>query len=136
VVLLIGDLDLLHDLGGLLAAHTQGLDLTIVVLDNDGGGIFSFLPIAAQGEAVDFERLFRTPHGLQLGRAAELFGLAHVRVEKADALSQALQAAFAEGAGGTRLIEVPVDRDANVAHFRELAAHAAGLAAQAGAGAS
>ncbi|MBW2421593.1 MAG: 2-succinyl-5-enolpyruvyl-6-hydroxy-3-cyclohexene-1-carboxylic-acid synthase, partial [Deltaproteobacteria bacterium] len=65
-VLLTGDLALLHDLGGLLAARRHGLRGTIVVLNNDGGGIFSFLPIAQHGESVHFEELFTTPHGVDL----------------------------------------------------------------------
>ena len=73
VVLLIGDVALLHDLGGLLAARRLGLPLVIVLLDNDGGGIFHFLPVATQGEA--FEEHVATPHGTDFAHAAALFGL-------------------------------------------------------------
>ncbi|MBV9311379.1 MAG: 2-succinyl-5-enolpyruvyl-6-hydroxy-3-cyclohexene-1-carboxylic-acid synthase, partial [Solirubrobacterales bacterium] len=71
-VLLTGDLALLHDIGGLMASSRLGIALTIVVLNNDGGGIFHFLPIAGQEDA--FEEHVATPHGLDLGQAAALFG--------------------------------------------------------------
>jgi len=80
VVLLTGDLAFLHDAGGLLAAHRHALRATIVVLDNDGGGIFSFLPIAEYGEAVGFEEYFRAPHGLDLGAVAGAYGARFSRV--------------------------------------------------------
>ena len=118
VVLLTGDLALLHDLGGLLAARRHELSLTIVLLDNDGGGIFSFLPIAEYGDAVDFEELFRTPHGLDFSHVAALFGLGHTRVRAWPEFRSAVRRSLADP--GTQLIELPVDRDANVRHFRDL----------------
>lgn len=122
VVLLTGDLALLHDLGGLLAARRHGLDLVIVVLNNDGGGIFHHLPIAEQGDAVGFEPLFATPHGLDLGRVAALFDLAYTRVVHWEHYRAALKEAFASP--GVHLIEVPVERVANAEHFRALVAAA------------
>ena len=73
VVLLIGDVALAHDIGGLLAASRLGLKLVIVLLDNDGGGIFDFLPAAREGE--DFVQHIATPHGLDFEHAAALYGL-------------------------------------------------------------
>ena len=73
VVLLIGDVALAHDIGGLLAASRLGLALTIVLLNNDGGGIFHFLPVAGETDA--FEEHVATPHGLDFARAAALYGL-------------------------------------------------------------
>jgi 2-succinyl-5-enolpyruvyl-6-hydroxy-3-cyclohexene-1-carboxylate synthase len=119
-VLLTGDLALLHDLGGLLAARRHGLRATIVVLNNDGGGIFSFLPIARHGESVRFEELFATPHGLDLRHAAELAGAAWGRVDSWEDYASALEKSWSHD--GLSLIEVPVERDANVAHFRSLVA--------------
>ena len=72
VVLLIGDVALAHDIGGLLAASRLGLKLTIVLLDNDGGGIFDFLPAAGEGDA--FVEHIATPHGLDFAHAAALYG--------------------------------------------------------------
>jgi 2-succinyl-5-enolpyruvyl-6-hydroxy-3-cyclohexene-1-carboxylate synthase len=118
-VLLTGDLALLHDLGGLHASRF-GLDLTIVVLDNDGGGIFSFLPIAADGDSVDFEALFRTPHGLDFENAARLFGARYWRAESVAQLRAALAESFE--AAGLSMVHVPTDRDASVAQFQALAA--------------
>jgi 2-succinyl-5-enolpyruvyl-6-hydroxy-3-cyclohexene-1-carboxylate synthase len=128
-VLLTGDLALLHDLGGLLVARTAAIPLVVVVLDNDGGGIFSFLPIAAHGEAVEFERLFRTPHGLDLGRVAGLFDLGYTRADSPGALADALDRLLAGPLSRAHILHVPVDRDANVARFRSLARGAAVAAA-------
>ncbi len=125
-VLLTGDLAFLHDLGGLLAARRHGLQLVIVVLDNDGGGIFSFLPIAAHGDSVGFEPLFRTPHGLDLAHAARLFQLAYHRVGSFEHYRAALKEAAQYP--GTTLVHVRVDRDASVEAFRAMAAAVAAVA--------
>ena len=63
-ILLTGDLAFLHDAGGLFAARDRAASCTIVVLHDDGGGIFSFLPIAEHGEEVRFRELFTLAHGL------------------------------------------------------------------------
>jgi len=131
VVLLTGDLALLHDLGGLLAARSHRIPLVIVAMNNDGGGIFSFLPIAERGGAVDFERLFRTPHGLDLEHAARLFELGFDRVSSLAQLDETLAKRLDGSPDRAWLIEVPVDRDANVERFRRLA-RAAGEAASRG----
>ncbi len=119
-VLLTGDLAFLHDVGGLLAAHRHRLDLTVVVVNDDGGGIFSLLPIAAFGEAAGFETFFRTPHGLDLAAVARGFG-AHATHA---ATLGALHAALAASLGSPRLhvIEVPLDRALDVAARRRLEA--------------
>jgi 2-succinyl-5-enolpyruvyl-6-hydroxy-3-cyclohexene-1-carboxylate synthase len=126
VVALAGDLTVLHDLGGLLGAGGRGLDATLVVLDNDGGGIFSFLPQAAS--AGHFERLFGTPHGADLVEVAAALGVPARRVTEADQVVPALDEALA--AGGVRLVVVPTDRADNVArHAEAWAAVAAALPA-------
>ena len=96
VVLLIGDVALAHDVGGLLAARRLGLQLTIVLLNNDGGGIFDFLPVA--GERDVFEEHVATPTGLDFARAAALYGCEHRAVVDADDFGAALDEAL--GAAG------------------------------------
>src|SRR5579883_326679 len=71
-VLVIGDLSFFHDLNGLLAAHLHRLNLTIVLVNNNGGGIFSFLPQAAYPE--HFEQLFGTPTGLDFRPVVQMYG--------------------------------------------------------------
>ena len=109
VVLLIGDVALAHDLGGLLAARRTGLELTIVLLDNDGGGIFHFLPVAGERDA--FEQHVATPHGLDFAAAAALFGCAHEAATTPDGLREALARSL--GSGATTVLEVRTDRVAN-----------------------
>ena len=116
-VLLIGDVALAHDIGGLIAARQLGLDLTIVVLNNDGGGIFHFLPVSGETDA--FEEHVATPHGLDFARAAALYGLAHTRAGTAAELAGAL--------ARPGIVEVRTDRAENLALHRRLAD--AGLAA-------
>jgi 2-succinyl-5-enolpyruvyl-6-hydroxy-3-cyclohexene-1-carboxylate synthase len=93
-VLLLGDLSLCHDMNGLWAARRHGLRAAIVVLDNDGGGIFEFLPQVEHPDV--FEELFGTPHGLRLEDVARLYALGYASVPDAGglpaALSQALEA--------------------------------------------
>jgi 2-succinyl-5-enolpyruvyl-6-hydroxy-3-cyclohexene-1-carboxylate synthase len=114
VVLLIGDVALIHDLGGLLAASRLGLRLTIVLLDNDGGGIFNFLPVAGEGD--DFVEHVATPHGLDFAHAATLFGCGYEAVDSVDAFRAALARALA--ADRTTIVAVRTDREANVALHR------------------
>lgn len=116
--LLIGDLALLHDLGGLLGAARHALRVPIVVFQNDGGGIFSYLPIAEYGDRVAFEQSFRVPTGVRVRDVARLFDLGYELADDAVSLREAFVAAL--GARRTTLIEVPVDRDASVAHHRAL----------------
>ncbi len=120
VVLLIGDVALAHDLGGLLAARRLGLAITIVLLNNDGGGIFHFLPVS--GETDHFEEHVATPHGLSWQRAAALYDIAYTRATTAAELRDALAAA--QDGPGTRMIEVPTERAGNLALHRRLAAAA------------
>jgi 2-succinyl-5-enolpyruvyl-6-hydroxy-3-cyclohexene-1-carboxylate synthase len=123
--LLIGDVAFLHDTNGLLGAVRRGIDLTIVVVDNDGGGIFSFLPQAEALDPVPFELLYGTPHGVDLAGLAAAHGVGtRVLDRQAD-----VAAAVAESAalGGVNLLLVRTDRAANVAVHDEL--HAACAAA-------
>jgi 2-succinyl-5-enolpyruvyl-6-hydroxy-3-cyclohexene-1-carboxylate synthase len=147
VVLLIGDVALAHDLGGLLASKRLALKLTIVLLNNDGGGIFDFLPVAesrlaraaeprpeaerdpigaaasalaaAAGQDGDiYTRHIATPTGLDFADAARLYGLGHERVADVATFREALERALA--AERSAIVEVRTDRDANVRLHREV----------------
>jgi 2-succinyl-5-enolpyruvyl-6-hydroxy-3-cyclohexene-1-carboxylate synthase len=109
VVLVLGDLTLLHDIGGLLAASRLGLKLTIVLINNDGGGIFNFLAVSGEGEP--FEHHIATPTGRDFSHAAALYGCAHVRVSDLDSFAGALMEALS--GQSTTIIEVRTDRVAN-----------------------
>jgi 2-succinyl-5-enolpyruvyl-6-hydroxy-3-cyclohexene-1-carboxylate synthase len=98
-----GDLGLFHDMNGLAALRHAEAPVRIVVLDNDGGGIFELLPQAEQLKREEFEALFGTPLRLDAAAIAALHGIPHRRVESLDDLAEA-------GSDGTALIEVPVDR--------------------------
>jgi 2-succinyl-5-enolpyruvyl-6-hydroxy-3-cyclohexene-1-carboxylate synthase len=112
---LAGDLSVLHDQNGLIGAVDRDVDLTFVVLNNDGGGIFSFLPQA--GFPHHFETLFGTPHGIDFERLAAMHGIAYERVDRASQLVEAI------GPEGVRLIEVRTEREENVeVHRRAWAA--------------
>jgi 2-succinyl-5-enolpyruvyl-6-hydroxy-3-cyclohexene-1-carboxylate synthase len=124
-VALAGDLSLLHDLNGLVVRDGHPLDLTIVVVNNDGGGIFSLLPQADEGDAATFERLFGTPHGIDVGAAVTAYGGAHELVHDV----AELRAAIAVRGTGIRVVEARTDRDANAELHRRLAAEAAAAVA-------
>jgi 2-succinyl-5-enolpyruvyl-6-hydroxy-3-cyclohexene-1-carboxylate synthase len=118
VVLLTGDLAFLHDVGALLMARRHEVKLTIVVFDNDGGGIFSLLPIADQAAPEIFETHFRTPHSADLEPVARAFGAAFSRVTSWEHFRAAIKNAL--GAPGVSVVEIPIDRDRSVAHHREI----------------
>ncbi|MCS7235458.1 MAG: 2-succinyl-5-enolpyruvyl-6-hydroxy-3-cyclohexene-1-carboxylic-acid synthase [Armatimonadota bacterium] len=109
VVLVVGDVSFYHDLNGLLAARRFGLDLVVVLLHNDGGGVFSFLPQAEHGEG--FEELFGTPHGLDFRPAVEMFGGRYQRVRGWEDFREAVRDGL--GAGGLQVVEVRTDRRRN-----------------------
>ncbi len=116
--LLIGDVAFLHDTNGLLGLARRGVDLVIVVVDNDGGGIFSFLP---QHEELDddvFEVLFGTPHGVDLCVLAAAHGIPAERVGTRAGVQAAIAGALTRG--GTRIVVVDSDRELNVVLHREL----------------
>ncbi|MEO7908206.1 MAG: 2-succinyl-5-enolpyruvyl-6-hydroxy-3-cyclohexene-1-carboxylic-acid synthase [Roseiflexaceae bacterium] len=115
-VLVIGDLSFYHDSNGLLAAMQHHLNLTIILLNNDGGGIFSFLPQA--GDPEHFETLFGTPHGLDFRPLAQMYGAHYERVTAWEAFRTAVQRGIA--AGGLHIVEVPTERARNVTLHREI----------------
>jgi len=108
VVALLGDIALLHDGNGLFATREADARVVFVVTNNDGGGIFHFLPI--REHEPHFTRLFATPHGLEPARLAALYDLPYQLVEPG-AVGEAVGAALATG--GSRMIEVRSDREEN-----------------------
>jgi 2-succinyl-5-enolpyruvyl-6-hydroxy-3-cyclohexene-1-carboxylate synthase len=117
----LGDLALLHDLGGLAAARSPE-HLRVIVIDNSGGGIFHFLPQAEAMDEPEFEALLGTPSGLEPAAAAALFGLSVATPERPAELEAAL-------AGDARMIVVRTDRRRNLELHRELAEAAAAAVA-------
>jgi 2-succinyl-5-enolpyruvyl-6-hydroxy-3-cyclohexene-1-carboxylate synthase len=121
VVLLIGDVALAHDIGGLLAARRLEQKLTIVLVNNEGGGIFDFLPIADSPMALQgdhYTRHIATPTGLDFAQAAALYGLSHETVADVAAFRAALEQALA--APRSAMIEVRSERGANVELHRRV----------------
>lgn len=124
VVLVVGDVSFLHDLNALVAARLHDLSATIVLINNDGGGIFSFLPQAAMddpgvGLPDAYEELFGTPHGIDFGPIVRALGAEYSvagPAELGDALARSI------GAAGVRVIEIRTDRARNLALHREATA--------------
>ncbi len=114
LVAVTGDLAFYHDMNGLLAVGRCGVDATIVLVDNDGGGIFHKLPI----EAFDppFTEQFLTPHGLDLSRVGELYDISFVAVSQTDALTDAVAASTRQD--GTQVLHAQTDAESSH-RFRE-----------------
>jgi 2-succinyl-5-enolpyruvyl-6-hydroxy-3-cyclohexene-1-carboxylate synthase len=124
VALVVGDLSFLHDLNALAAAKLHGLSATIVLVDNDGGGIFSFLPQAGTdapgaGLPAHYEELFGTPHGIGVGPIVEALGAVHRPVG-----ARGLRTVLAESlvATGVSVLELRTERARNVELHREATA--------------
>lgn len=112
VILLLGDLSFFHDMNGLLAAKHYELPITILLINNNGGGIFSFLP-HLQGNQ-HFEKLFGTPVDISFEQAVGMYGGTHTLAKTASELKQAMK-----GTSGVSVIEVQTDREENVQWHRE-----------------
>lgn len=117
VVALLGDLAFLYDAGSLLWAADRDLSLTVVVVDNAGGGIFSFLPQARTLPADRFERYWGTPHGVDIVAIAGAYGVASSRVETRPDLQRLIAGL---GKPGVSVAVVRSDRTANVEHHERL----------------
>lgn len=109
-VLILGDISFYHDMNGLLAAKNNQIPITIIVVNNNGGGIFSFLPQAEYPEY--FEAYFGTPHELQFQSAAELYGINYYKVENWKEFRFAIESSLRSS--GTEIIEIRCDRTENV----------------------
>jgi len=116
LVLALGDLSLYHDMNGLLAAKLHGLSATIVLLDNDGGGIFSFLPQADYPEY--FEPLFGTPTGLDFASAAAMYGATFCRAATWEMFRGGIRERLSTP--GLHVVAVRTARDRNVILHRRV----------------
>ncbi len=150
VVLLIGDVALAYDVGGLLASTRLGLKLTIVLVDNGGGGIFDFLPVSCASLALEadagaagtpgagpatttdgediYTRHIATPTGLDFAHAAALYGFEHRSVATTAELRAALELALTPDVGST-LVHVRTGRAENVALHRRVWSAVSGASA-------
>ncbi|OAS88669.1 MULTISPECIES: 2-succinyl-5-enolpyruvyl-6-hydroxy-3-cyclohexene-1-carboxylic-acid synthase [Metabacillus] len=117
--LLIGDLSFYHDLNGLLAAKMNNLDLTILLVNNDGGGIFSFLP--QSNEEKHFETLYGTAIGLDFSKVVDMYNGSYQKVESWKELHTSLHST--KSRKGLKVIEIPTDRKTRVKVHRELLDH-------------
>jgi 2-succinyl-5-enolpyruvyl-6-hydroxy-3-cyclohexene-1-carboxylate synthase len=122
VLLVVGDVSFVHDLNALVAARLHGLSATIVVIDNDGGGIFSFLPQGAVerpelGLPEHYEELFGTPHGVDVLAIARVLG-----AETAELMPGTIGAEVAASMGrpGVRVLRLRTDRARNVMLHRQV----------------
>ena len=104
--LVTGDLSLFHDLNGLAVAKTHKLNLTIILHNNDGGGIFEYLP---QKGTKHFDYLFSTSQGLDFSGAAKLYGCGYTKIASPDELSAVLAKVSSES--GVHIIEIPTNRE-------------------------
>ena len=118
VTVLIGDLACLHDLNSLDIVRRSLQPMTLVVINNNGGGIFSFLPVAGHKDV--FERVFATPHGLHFEGVASMFGLAYARPHTPAEFAATYRRAIA--GSESSIIEVVTDRQDNVRLHTELQA--------------
>src|SRR5699024_2297621 len=114
VTLLLGDLSFYHDLNGLLAAKHYGLNMTVVCVNNNGGGIFSFLPQA--NDEKHFDKLFGTPLDINLQHAAEMYGGNYKLLKKPKELEGALRNSYNQK--GLTVIEVQTNRRENESWHR------------------
>lgn len=122
VVAVVGDLSFVHDMNALVAARLHGLALTIVVVDNDGGGIFSFLPQASAdrpdaGLPEHYEELFGTPHGVDIPAVARALGADAADLEP-DRIGEVVGACV--GCPGVRVLRLRTNRRRNVELHREI----------------
>jgi 2-succinyl-5-enolpyruvyl-6-hydroxy-3-cyclohexene-1-carboxylate synthase len=114
VSVLVGDVAFLHDLSAWLAAKSAGVSMNVVVINNDGGGIFHFLPVAQKSP--QFESFFGTPHGANLAAAADLVGARYTLATSLPQLERALMSSDSR----LHLIECQTERSSNVGRHRAL----------------
>jgi 2-succinyl-5-enolpyruvyl-6-hydroxy-3-cyclohexene-1-carboxylate synthase len=114
--LVIGDLTFFHDLNGLLSSKLYNIDLTIILVNNNGGGIFSFLPQAEH--PAHFEQLFGTPLSLDFKHAVTMYGGSFESISDWDQFSASFAAASDKS--GLKVLEVVTKRDRNTIQHRDM----------------
>lgn len=114
VTLVLGDLSFFHDMNGLHAVKHYGINLTILLINNNGGGIFSFLSQAENPK--HFEALFGTPLNLEFSKAAEMYGANYFNPETEEDLKRDLEESYQMR--GLSIVEVMTDREENVKWHR------------------
>ncbi|MBS4202481.1 2-succinyl-5-enolpyruvyl-6-hydroxy-3-cyclohexene-1-carboxylic-acid synthase [Lederbergia citrea] len=117
--LVIGDLSFFHDMNGLLAAKLHKLNINIILLNNDGGGIFSYLPQAKEPKY--FELLYGTPTGLNYEHAVQMYHGQYTKIFDWDGFKLAILEAVSHE--GLNVIEIPTDRAKNLESHREMWQH-------------
>jgi 2-succinyl-5-enolpyruvyl-6-hydroxy-3-cyclohexene-1-carboxylate synthase len=115
VTLVVGDLSALHDLNSLALARSVKTPFPIIVINNDGGGIFSLLPVS---KTEHFEPLFGTPHGLRLNDITRGFGIPYTNPSSMEEFMRAYQNATSHPAAS--VIEVTTNRHANAELHRAI----------------
>jgi 2-succinyl-5-enolpyruvyl-6-hydroxy-3-cyclohexene-1-carboxylate synthase len=110
LITVLGDLSFYHDMNGLLSAQKFKLNATIIVINNNGGGIFTFLP--QHGHTEYFEKYFATPHGLTFESAARLYQLAYNKATSWPEFRKLVSGNL--DALGTKIVELNTDRERNV----------------------
>lgn len=116
VTAVIGDLSALHDLNSISLLSSEGVKVILIIINNDGGGIFSFLPISAYPET--FERYFGVPHGYNFGNVAKMFGIDYSIVQTPNELKKTYQSTLKKGV--SKIIEVSTNRPENLKLHKEL----------------
>ena len=111
--ILLGDLSAMHDLNSLLLIRESQVPMTLIILNNDGGGIFSMLPISNQKDV--FERFFGTPHGCEFSKVAAMFDLPYFQPKNLKQLQKSFHEAW--HSNKSSLIEVKTDREQTAAQL-------------------
>jgi 2-succinyl-5-enolpyruvyl-6-hydroxy-3-cyclohexene-1-carboxylate synthase len=119
-VSVLGDVSFYHDMNGLLAAKLYGLHATFIVVNNNGGGIFSFLPQREYPET--FEKYFATPHGLTFQSAASLYSLSYSKADSWNEFRGSVSKSI--GLPGTAIVELHTERVRNFQLHRDMSASA------------